>query len=102
MTHDKSIEVLLDLDGVIIEQAGGYWTKFEVRQLSKATDEIPHGIRYSLTLHSKDGKRVMGFDNAHFVKQKNPVNITDERPMIIIIGIQKMKGWLIILLTPTN
>ena len=70
MAHSKNIEVLLDLDGVIIEQAGGFWTKFEARQLSTATAEIPHGIRYSLTLHSKDGKRVMGFDNAHAVKTR--------------------------------
>jgi len=70
MAHEKNIDVLLDLDGVIIEQVGGFWTKFEVRRLSKATDEIPHGIRYSLTLHSKDGTRVMGFDNAHFVKPR--------------------------------
>lgn len=70
MSHSKNIDVLLDLDGVIIEQSGGYWTKFEVRQLPKATEAIPHGIRYSLTLHSKDGKRVMGFDNAHAVKTR--------------------------------
>lgn len=61
------VEALLDLDGIVIEQTGGHWTKFEVREVSK-TEEIPHGIRYSLTLHDRNGKRIMGFDNAHAVK----------------------------------
>lgn len=29
---------------------------------------IPHGVRYSLTLHEQSGARVMGYDNAHAVK----------------------------------
>ena len=29
MTQNKDIDTLLDLDGIIIEQTGGYWTKFE-------------------------------------------------------------------------
>ena len=62
-----SIEVLLNLDGIVIQQAGGHWTKFEAREVPK-TEEIPHGIRYSLTLHDRNGKRIMGFDNAHAVK----------------------------------
>jgi hypothetical protein len=33
------------------------------------TDEIPHGIRYALTLHDQDGDRIMGYDNAHAVKR---------------------------------
>lgn len=33
-----------------------------------ATPEIPHGIRYSLTLHEPYGKRIMGYDNSHAVK----------------------------------
>src|ERR1700730_8528584 len=70
MAHNKDIETLLDLDGVIIEQSGGYWTKFEARRISKMTEEIPHGIRYSLTLHDCHGERVMGFDNAHAVKTR--------------------------------
>ena len=32
------------------------------------TNEIPHGIRYALTLHEQNGNRVMGYDNAHAVK----------------------------------
>ncbi len=48
MAHDKNINTLLDLDGVVIEQVGGYWTKFEVRRIPKITEEIPHGIRLAL------------------------------------------------------
>lgn len=69
MTHGKDINTLLDLDGIVIEQAGGYWTKFDVRCVPPS-EEIPHGIRYSLTLHNRHGERVMGFDNAHAVKYK--------------------------------
>lgn len=70
MSHDKDIDTLLDLDGLVIEQAGRYWTKFEVRQIPQITEEIPHGIRYSLTLHDRHGERIMGFDNAHAVKTR--------------------------------
>jgi hypothetical protein len=34
------------------------------------TTEIPHGIRYSLTLHDPSNERILGFDNAHGVKPK--------------------------------
>lgn len=70
MTQSKDIDTLLDLDGVIIEQVGGCWAKFEVRRIPQMTEEIPHGIRYSLTLHDRSGERIMGFDNAHAVKAK--------------------------------
>ena len=32
--------------------------------------ERPHGLRYSLTLHDKDGARLVGFDNAHAVSSR--------------------------------
>jgi hypothetical protein len=71
-----NIEALLDLDGVVIEQVGGYWTKFEVWEVLE-TREIPHGLRYSLTLHDCNGERIMGFDNAHAAKaNKNRTLIT--------------------------
>lgn len=34
----------------------------------EVTNEIPHGIRYSLTLHEPYGKRILGYDNAHGIK----------------------------------
>ncbi len=67
MIQENELELLLDLDGVIIEQVGRYWTKFEVKRTS-ITKERPHGIRYSLTLHDNFGNRTIGFDNAHSVK----------------------------------
>jgi len=61
------LETLLDMNEVIIDQGNGYWIKFDVSKVS-ITKERPHGLRYSLTLHDKYGKRLMGFDNAHAVK----------------------------------
>lgn len=34
----------------------------------EVTAEVPHGIRYVLTLHEPYGKRILGYDNAHAVK----------------------------------
>lgn len=45
----------------------GYWVKFEVYHV-EPTINIPHGIRYSLTLHDKRNNRVIGYDNAHSFK----------------------------------
>ena len=67
MDRDYGLDTLLDLDGVVIEQALGHWIKFDVA-ITEVTPERPHGIRYSLTLHNKFGHRVMGYDNAHAVK----------------------------------
>lgn len=69
MIYKNDINTLLDLDGVVIEQARGYWTKFEAQHVA-ITEERPHGIRYSLTLHDRFGNRIIGFDNAHAVKPK--------------------------------
>ena len=72
---DKGLETLLDLNGVVIDQEKGYWVKFEIYK-TDITKERPHGLSYSLTLHEKYGKRIMGYDNAHAYKitQKN-INI---------------------------
>lgn len=69
MTYQNNFDTLLDLDGEVIQQAGGYWVKIEVRRVI-SSDAIPHGIKYSLTLHDPLGIRIMGFDNAHAVKKK--------------------------------
>jgi hypothetical protein len=71
MANDEGLETLLALDGERFEMSGGFWTKFEVK-LVKPTAEIPHGIRYSLTLHDKSGARLLGFDNAHAMKKSKP------------------------------
>jgi hypothetical protein len=68
MRGDYGIETLLDLDGQIIHQGGGYWIKIEAWRVTP-TRKIPHGIRYSLTLHEPYGKRILGYDNAHAVRR---------------------------------
>ena len=42
--------------------------KFEVKQCA-VTAERPKGIRYSLTLHDEEGSRLLGFDNAHPIRE---------------------------------
>lgn len=67
MKEDPAIDTLLDLDGSILDQENGYWIKIEARRTAPS-DEVPHGIRYSVTLHDPYGKRILGYDNAHSVK----------------------------------
>lgn len=64
---DAALDVLLELAGEIYVQEGGYWIKVEASP-TRACPGVPHGIRYSLTLHAPDGNRVLGFDNAHPVR----------------------------------
>lgn len=66
---DIGLNNLLELDGEIFNMTGGYWTKIEARQVNVSA-EIPHGIKYSLTLHDKTKARILGYDNAHAVKSK--------------------------------
>lgn len=67
LQHDPVIETLLDLDGSVLVQENGYWIELTAWRVPVSTF-IPHGIRYSLTLHNPYGKRVLGYDNAHAVK----------------------------------
>lgn len=65
--------VLLDLHGQILDQEGGYWIKIEAWEVT-ASLAIPHGIRYSLTLHNPKGVRILGYDNAHSTKSTGYAN----------------------------
>lgn len=67
--EDASLETLLDLDGEVFPMDNGYWTKFEARRVTP-TKRIPHGIRYSLTLHIRNNNRILAFDNAHRYQAK--------------------------------
>jgi hypothetical protein len=67
MANDGGIDNLLALDGSILDQGGGYWVKIDARCIESSVD-IPHGVRYSLTLHNRYGTRLLGYDNAHAVK----------------------------------
>lgn len=66
----NSLENLLNLDGEIFLMDGGYWVKFEAKKV-EMSEAIPHGVRYSLTLHDKTNQRILGFDNAHSYKPRN-------------------------------
>jgi len=68
--HDNSLDTLLDLDGTRypVDEDGKYWVEFDVKRVT-ATQERPHGIKYSLTLHDEDNLRILGFDNAHPIKE---------------------------------
>jgi hypothetical protein len=70
MNRDPALDTLLYLDGVayVVEAEGLCWVKFEVKQVS-AVPEKPHGLDYSLTLHDGKGKRLLGFDNAHAIRE---------------------------------
>jgi hypothetical protein len=63
------LETLLNLDGEIYVMDAGYWVKIEAKRVSQSPS-IPHGIRYSLTLHDRNNVRVLGFANAHAIKPK--------------------------------
>jgi hypothetical protein len=64
--RDETLAYLLDLDGEEIIYEGGYVARFRARKI-EATAEKPHGLSYSLTFHAADGRRLMGYDNAHGV-----------------------------------
>jgi len=68
---DSSIglEALLNLNGQIFIMNKLYWVKMEAYKVT-STKHIPHGIRYSLTLHDSNNTRVLGYDNAHSIKLK--------------------------------
>lgn len=60
---DHTLKYLLDLNGerIVVDESHGLWVKFEIKE----TLSREQGIRYSLTLHNKNNKRLIGFDNSH-------------------------------------
>lgn len=61
------LQTLLDMNGQCGEVGGGYWFKIEAHAVAPSP-AVPHGVKYSLTLHTFDGPRVFGIDNAHAPK----------------------------------
>jgi hypothetical protein len=61
---DPSLQRLIDLDGEIMEVGGGYWVSLRPRKVPPSVAK-PHGIDYSLSLLGPDGRRLVGYDNAH-------------------------------------
>jgi hypothetical protein len=70
----------LDLDGLtlVVDPEGGHWVRFVVTRVEPTTEK-PHGLDYSLTLHSRNGERLVGFDNAHPVAKQERGNPQDHR-----------------------
>lgn len=66
---EHTLEFLLAFNGRVHRYAGGYWLKFEITKGVKS-EERPHGLSYSFTLHGPDNRRLIGFDNAHGVPAK--------------------------------
>jgi hypothetical protein len=66
--RDSCLDTLLLLDGEVFVVEGSFRVKFEVKK-TPATPERPHGLDYSLTLHDGDGERLLGFDNAHSIRE---------------------------------
>ena len=55
------------MDGQRGDVGGGYWFKIEARAVPQSP-AVPHGVKYSLTLHVMEGPRIFGIDNAHAPK----------------------------------
>lgn len=64
---EHTLEFLLGFNGLRHWYQGGYYLKFEVVRVQPSQLK-PHGLSYSLTFHAPNGKRLMGFDNAHVVR----------------------------------
>ena len=69
MGRDAGLDVLLDLHGTEYTEENGYWYRIAAWRV-QPRPEIPHGIRYNLTLHNSYNLRIMGFDNAHAIKPR--------------------------------
>ena len=70
MKRDPSLDTLLDLNGqvLVVDAESNHWVRFVVRRVP-VTERKPHGLDYSLSLHGSDGERLVGFDNAHRVRE---------------------------------
>lgn len=75
MKPNESLIYLLELDGVryVIDDSLGLWVKFEVKRVPISSRK--QGIKYSLSLHDRYNKRMMGFDNAHEIKYGGKQNV---------------------------
>jgi hypothetical protein len=85
-THDPALDTLLDLDGLtfVVDPEGGHWVKFVVTRVLPTTEK-PHGLDYSLTLHGRNGERLVGFDNAHPVAKQRRGSPQDHRHRIRMV-----------------
>ena len=61
------LDLLLELDGAILDQGAGYLVKIVAKRVPTDAGR-PYGVAYSVTLHAPDGTRLLGYDNAHAVR----------------------------------
>lgn len=61
------IETLLDLHNWTGEVGDGFWTSIRAFMVTPHKGQ-PHGLNYSLTLHTPGDSRLVGYDNAHELK----------------------------------
>jgi hypothetical protein len=66
--RDPGLDALLLLAGERFVVESGFWVKFDVTRVSPSPEK-PHGLDYSLTLHDAGGARILGFDNAHPIRE---------------------------------
>jgi len=59
---DPSLDALLDLDGqiLVLDQDTRHWVRFVIRRVP-ASEQKPHGLDYSLTLHDAEGRAACRF-----------------------------------------
>lgn len=78
MRETPGLDTLLELHDQIIDQGGGYWIKIEAWRVAP-TPQVPHGIRYALSLHEPYGRRILGYDNAHAAKPPKKLKYAGRR-----------------------
>lgn len=61
---DDPIYHLLGYDGLQWVMRNGWYVQFQAR-IADITDGRPYGLKYSLTLHDENRRRLLGYDNAH-------------------------------------
>lgn len=61
---DYGLDLLLAYDGKRHYFVSGHYLQFVIRVI-EASERVPHGLDYSLTMHDPQNKRLLGFDNAH-------------------------------------
>ena len=66
---------------MVVDPEVGHWVKFVVAKVPP-TAEKPHGLDYSLSMHGRDGERLVGFDNAHRVGKQKRGDPQDHRHRI--------------------
>jgi hypothetical protein len=68
-SEDNGLRFLLAFDGLEYVFEDGHRLRFRIGRV-RSSPRRPHGLSYSLTLHAPDGRRLVGFDNAHRIGRR--------------------------------